>query len=225
MNINKIFQIISKFLLIGEIFGESFYSHTLRKVKEVLPMKQSVSSIFRRNSLAKFMEPKSFRCWRCDYDRKDQCVKKFDFTKYAPIQCDGKCIKSFKRAEIRTREDIEKAENMATTRKCVSRIELDSLTTMGMKTPNGCQILRLSKTFSKVINDNTDDIIIIHGDRHLFINIQLMYRKKEKKIFLLHNRRTTSRRSDKSKDLFGRVDDISLTLHSFPITMFKFNVK
>ncbi len=50
------------------------------------------------------------RCWRCDYDDKEQCVKGFDFTKYKHEACDGKCLKAFEKVEARTKEEIEKAQ-------------------------------------------------------------------------------------------------------------------
>ena len=50
------------------------------------------------------------RCWRCDYDDADQCVKSFDFTKHKPEACDGKCLKAFEKVEARTKIEIEKAQ-------------------------------------------------------------------------------------------------------------------
>jgi hypothetical protein len=51
------------------------------------------------------------RCWRCDYDDADQCVKSFDFTKHKPEACDGKCLKAFEKVEARTKLEIEKAQS------------------------------------------------------------------------------------------------------------------
>jgi hypothetical protein len=51
------------------------------------------------------------RCWRCDYDDADQCVKTFDFTKHKPEACDGKCLKAFEKVEARTKAEIEKANS------------------------------------------------------------------------------------------------------------------
>ena len=55
------------------------------------------------------------RCWRCDYDDKDQCVKNFDFTKHKHEACDGKCLKAFEKVEARTKVEIEKSQCEATT--------------------------------------------------------------------------------------------------------------
>jgi hypothetical protein len=51
------------------------------------------------------------RCWRCDYDDKDQCVKNFDFTKHKHEACDGKCLKAFEKVEARTKTEIDKAQS------------------------------------------------------------------------------------------------------------------
>lgn len=50
------------------------------------------------------------RCWRCDYDDTEQCVKNFDFTKHKHEACDGKCLKAFEKVEARTKAEIEKAQ-------------------------------------------------------------------------------------------------------------------
>lgn len=50
------------------------------------------------------------RCWRCDYDDTEQCVKNFDFTKHKHEACDGKCLKAFEKVEARTKIEIEKAQ-------------------------------------------------------------------------------------------------------------------
>lgn len=52
------------------------------------------------------------RCWRCDYDDKDQCVKNFDFTKHKHEACDGKCLKAFEKVEARTKTEIDKAQSI-----------------------------------------------------------------------------------------------------------------
>ncbi len=49
------------------------------------------------------------RCWRCDYDDPEQCVKNFDFTKHKHEACDGKCLKAFEKVEARTKVEIDKA--------------------------------------------------------------------------------------------------------------------
>lgn len=51
------------------------------------------------------------RCWRCDYDDKEQCVKNFDFTKHKHEACDGKCLKAFEKVEARTKTEIDKAQS------------------------------------------------------------------------------------------------------------------
>ena len=51
------------------------------------------------------------RCWRCDYDDTEQCVKNFDFTKHKHEACDGKCLKAFEKTEARTKIEIEKAQS------------------------------------------------------------------------------------------------------------------
>ena len=51
------------------------------------------------------------RCWRCDYDDADQCVKNFDFTKHKHEACDGKCLKAYEKTEARTKVEIEKAQS------------------------------------------------------------------------------------------------------------------
>jgi hypothetical protein len=51
------------------------------------------------------------RCWRCDYDDPDQCVKNFDFTKHKHEPCDGKCLKAFEKVEARTKVEIDKAQS------------------------------------------------------------------------------------------------------------------
>ena len=51
------------------------------------------------------------RCWRCDYDDTEQCVKNFDFTKHKHEACDGKCLKAFEKTEARTKVEIEKAQS------------------------------------------------------------------------------------------------------------------
>jgi hypothetical protein len=50
------------------------------------------------------------RCWRCDYDDPEQCVKNFDFTKHKHEACDGKCLKAFEKVEARTKVEIDKAQ-------------------------------------------------------------------------------------------------------------------
>ena len=50
------------------------------------------------------------RCWRCDYDDPEQCVKNFDFTKHKHEACDGKCLKAFEKIEARTKVEIDKAQ-------------------------------------------------------------------------------------------------------------------
>ncbi len=50
------------------------------------------------------------RCWRCDYDDREQCVKSFDFTKHKHEACDGKCLKAFEKTEARTKVEIDKAQ-------------------------------------------------------------------------------------------------------------------
>jgi hypothetical protein len=50
------------------------------------------------------------RCWRCDYDDREQCVKSFDFTKHKHEACDGKCLKAFEKIEARTKVEIDKAQ-------------------------------------------------------------------------------------------------------------------
>lgn len=67
----------------------------------------------RNQALPPPLSPNSFnylRCWRCDYDDADQCVKSFDFTKHKPEACDGKCLKAFEKVEARTKIEIEKAQ-------------------------------------------------------------------------------------------------------------------
>ena len=51
------------------------------------------------------------RCWRCDYDDADQCVKNFDFTKHKHEACDGKCLKAFEKVQARTKLEIEKDQS------------------------------------------------------------------------------------------------------------------
>ena len=55
------------------------------------------------------------RCWRCDYDDPEQCVKNFDFTKHKHEACDGKCLKAFEKIEARTKVEIDKAQCMQDT--------------------------------------------------------------------------------------------------------------
>ena len=51
------------------------------------------------------------RCWRCDYDDPEQCVKNFDYTKHKYEACDGKCLKAFEKVEARTKVEIDKAQS------------------------------------------------------------------------------------------------------------------
>ncbi|CAF0773603.1 unnamed protein product [Brachionus calyciflorus] len=90
------------------------------------------------------------RCWKCDYDDTEQCVKNFDFTKHKHEPCDGKCLKAFEKTHARTKEEIAKAQMTPTIRKCVSQKEIQSLNSLGINTGNGCHDIRTTKRKHKL---------------------------------------------------------------------------
>ena len=103
-----------------------------------------------------------FSCFKCTHHGKPQemkqaaCMKKFDLSKYTQEDCHsengpGKCLKAYEKIEARTKKQIEDDERSVTTRKCVSRGELDYLQNMrNIDTSDGCHTMRYTKTKHKV---------------------------------------------------------------------------
>ena len=103
-----------------------------------------------------------FSCFKCTHHDKPQeikeaaCVKKFDPSKYTHEDCQseygsGKCLKAYEKIEARTKKQIEDDERTVTTRKCVSRGELDYLENVqNIDTTDGCHTIRSTKTKHKV---------------------------------------------------------------------------
>jgi len=123
------------------------------------------------------------RCWRCDYDDPEQCVKNFDFTKHKHEACDGKCLKAFEKVEARTKVEIDKAQLTPTIRKCVSQKEISSLQALGVNTKNGCHDLRTTKRRHKLYcfcetdlcNHSSRNSRAINNASHLVFSFILFY--------------------------------------------------
>ncbi|RNA33305.1 hypothetical protein BpHYR1_034447 [Brachionus plicatilis] len=121
------------------------------------------------------------RCWRCDYDDTEQCVKSFDFTKHKHEPCDGKCLKAFEKTHARTKEEIAKAQMTPTIRKCVSLKEIQSLNNLGINTNNGCHDIRTTKRKHKLYCFCENDLCNKSSKSLMikkYVFIQLIYQEK-----------------------------------------------